>query len=112
MICIECNNEILSGEDREDAPDGAQVHSSCVRPALDSLQQPDPVNPSHYSQGGIEAIDVIEAYGLGFCAGNTVKYVLRHRFKVNPLEDLKKARWYLDRLIQQHEKGDSDEQGG
>jgi len=56
-------------------------------------------HPPHYKSGGLESIDVIEAFGLGFCLGNTVKYILRHSKKGNPLEDLKKARWYLDRAI-------------
>lgn len=67
----------------------------------------DPVNdPAHYRVGGVEVIDVIEAYELDFHVGNTVKYLLRHRFKGHPLEDLKKARWYLDRRILQLEETD------
>ena len=62
---------------------------------------PDPVNhPGHYSAGGIEAIDVIEAWGLGFCLGNTVKYIARAGRKGDALEDLKKAAWYLSREIE------------
>ena len=56
-------------------------------------------HPSHYNQGRIEVIDAIEDWDLNFCEGNVVKYVARHRFKGEPLEDLKKARWYLERLI-------------
>lgn len=57
-------------------------------------------HPPHYkSDSGIESIDVIEAFNLNFCLGNTIKYVLRHQKKGKPLEDLKKARWYLDREI-------------
>jgi hypothetical protein len=57
-------------------------------------------HPSHYKAGGIEAIDVIEAFGLGFHLGNAVKYILRAgRKHPGVLEDLKKARWYLDREI-------------
>ena len=60
----------------------------------------DPVhNPSHYKSGGIEAIDVIEAFELGFHLGNVVKYVLRAGRKGDALEDLEKAAWYLDREI-------------
>lgn len=75
---------------------------TCIRtdcPQKNVPVEPDPVNPSHYQQGGLEAIDVIEAFGLGFCVGNALKYILRYRFKGTPLEDLKKARWYLDREI-------------
>jgi len=65
----------------------------------------DPVNhPAHYKANGLESINVIEAFGLGFCLGNVVKYILRHGKKGNPLEDLKKARWYLDRHIAAMEK--------
>ncbi len=58
-------------------------------------------NPSHYISGGLECIDVIEAFGLGFRLGNCVKYVLRagRKNKQAEIEDLKKARWYLDREI-------------
>ena len=56
-------------------------------------------HPSHYNQGRIEVIDAIEDWDLNFCEGNVVKYVARHRFKGERLEDLKKARWYLERLI-------------
>lgn len=73
----------------------------------------DPVNhPDHYggADNPYEAIKVIEAWGLGFCLGNTAKYISRAGRKTLPgdtfgdafvrnLEDLKKARWYLDREI-------------
>lgn len=60
-------------------------------------------HPDHYGGGEnpYEAIKVIEAWGLGFCLGNTVKYISRAGKKSaeNELVDLKKARWYLDREI-------------
>ena len=60
----------------------------------------DPVKqPAHYTQGGIEVWDFILDQDLGYLAGNVVKYVCRYRFKGAPVEDLKKARAYLDRLI-------------
>jgi len=59
-------------------------------------------HPTHY--GGeanpYEAIKVIEAWGLGFCLGNTVKYISRAGKKGDVLTDLKKAAWYLNREIQ------------
>lgn len=61
-------------------------------------------HPPHYkSDSGIESIDVIEGFGLNFRLGNTIKYILRHDKKGKPLEDLKKARWYLDREIEKLE---------
>ena len=61
-------------------------------------------HPAHYNQGKIEAIDAILDWGLDFIEGNVVKYVVRSRHKSSRLGDLKKARWYLDYLIDKLEK--------
>jgi hypothetical protein len=61
----------------------------------------DPVErPAHYVAGGHELTDYLLAHGLGWCEGNVVKYVTRWR-KKGGLEDLQKARWYLERLIRE-----------
>jgi len=60
-------------------------------------------HPAHYKSGGIEVIDVIEAFNLNYHLGNVVKYLLRAGRKNDALEDLKKARWYLDREIVRRE---------
>jgi hypothetical protein len=60
----------------------------------------DKVNhPSHYTQGGIETIDFIEAKNMTYHEANIIKYVVRWRDK-GGLEDLHKAKWYLQRLIE------------
>jgi hypothetical protein len=58
-------------------------------------------HPDHYGGEGnpYEAIKVVEAWGLDFHLGNVVKYISRAGKKGDALEDLKKARWYLDRKI-------------
>lgn len=56
-------------------------------------------HPPHYKAGGIETIDFIEAKNLGYHLGNVVKYVSRADLKGAKLEDLQKAKWYLDRAI-------------
>jgi len=61
-------------------------------------------HPKHYNNGKIEVIAAIEDWMMGFCDGNVIKYVARHRHKGKPIEDLKKAKWYLERLIQQYEQ--------
>ena len=64
--------------------------------------KPDPINsPSHYTHGGVETIDYIEAKGLDkdFCLANVIKYVSRAGYKISKLEDLKKAQYYLNRRI-------------
>lgn len=71
-------------------------------------------HPSHYTLGGIETIDYIEAKGLStnYCLANVIKYVSRcgHKTGTDPLKDLKKAQWYLNREIAKREsnyhKGD------
>ena len=66
--------------------------------------QDDMVNcPPHYNQGKVECIDAIEAAltpeeFVGYCKGNVMKYTWRSHFK-GQFEDLKKARWYLNRLV-------------
>jgi hypothetical protein len=75
-----------------------------VRDALNN-EAVDVVNsPPHYKTGGIEAIEGIEASMgpeayAGYLKGNIMKYMWRYERKGKPIEDLKKARWYLDRLI-------------
>ena len=61
-------------------------------------------HPKHYNTGKIEVIDAIEEWNMGFCDGNVIKYVARHKHKGKPIEDLRKAKWYLERLIQQYEQ--------
>ena len=69
----------------------------------------DPVNhPPHYTQGGMECIEAIKAATVGLegieavCTGNAIKYIWRWKQK-NGTEDLKKARWYIERLIKEVE---------
>ena len=64
-------------------------------------------HPSHYTRGKIEVIDFIEDQQLPYHLGNVIKYIARAGYKGDKLEDLKKARWYLDRYINevmQHER--------
>jgi hypothetical protein len=92
-----------------------EIESMSVEPFVSVEDAPthgskhDPVNhPSHYASGGIECIEAIKASMsreafLGYLKGNVQKYVFRYEKKVAPWEDLKKARWYLERLIKEIE---------
>lgn len=61
-------------------------------------------HPPHYNSGGIEVIDVIERWGLGFELGNALKYICRAGRKGDdPYEDFKKALWYIRRAIESEE---------
>ena len=65
-------------------------------------------HPSHYTQGGIECIEAIKAATVGLegieavCTGNAIKYIWRWKEK-NGIEDLKKAIWYINKLIEEKE---------
>jgi len=63
-------------------------------------------HPNHYGgeNNPYEAIKVIEAWDLGFNLGNTVKYISRAGKKINTLEDLEKASWYINREINKLKK--------
>jgi hypothetical protein len=76
----------------------------CSIDQLERIDQADPINPSHYKQGGIECIEAIKAATgegfIGYVWGNVLKYLWRWP-KKGGVDDLKKARWYLDRLIKE-----------
>lgn len=65
-------------------------------------------SPPHYNQSGIECIEAIYA-ALGpdgfkaYCQGNALKYLWRHQYKGNPIEDLHKAQWYINKIIEAYE---------
>lgn len=69
----------------------------------------DRINPSYYKRGGLEVIDIIEAFTSDLRGveavdtGNAIKYITRWSQK-NGIQDLKKAKWYIDHLINHLEK--------
>lgn len=83
--------------------------------SMDDIPKNDMVNhPPHYqSKSGLEVIDVIDAFTSDLCGrecnytSHILRYTLRWKQK-NGLEDLKKARWYLNRLIETLEKGEKE----
>ena len=95
-------------------PKKKEVDETLVNMIAKTLEEPevkvveeDVINhPSHYTRGKIEVIDFIEDQQLPYHLGNVIKYIARAGYKGDKLEDLKKARWYLDRYINevmQHE---------
>lgn len=86
------------------------IEDDKVKKAVEALLNPDNVNhPKHYElPGGIECFDVLlatqgRANVQAFCICNAIKYLFRHMRK-NGLEDVKKARWYLDKFIELEEQ--------
>jgi len=105
MNCPRCNNESLSFEDSNN---NALDNPYCFE-CGDSIKEFDKnqaINPDHYKDSEIECIDAIEssmskeAY-KGYLKGSIIKYIWRYE-KKNGVEDLKKARWFLARLIHQN----------
>lgn len=89
---------------------GEEVMQTIAEKITQTFAEPkkeDVINhPSHYTRGKIEVIDFIEDQQLPYHLGNVIKYIARAGYKGDKLEDLKKARWYLDRYINevmQHE---------
>jgi hypothetical protein len=68
--------------------------------------------PPHYLQGKIECIDYILDQDFGYLAGQIIKYVTRYRHKGTPVADLKKAQFYLNRLIEDLERDEQTPAGG
>jgi hypothetical protein len=68
----------------------------------------DAINPPHYQDhpSGIQCIQITEH--MNFCLGNAIKYIWRAGLKNNAIEDLEKARWYLDREIEKMYKARED----
>lgn len=66
-------------------------------------------HPDHYQSDKMEVIDVIEAFELNFHLGNVIKYIARVDKKGNDLEDLEKAKWYLQREINNRHKQQDDQ---
>lgn len=68
-------------------------------------------HPSYYTNGKVEVIDAIEAWGLNFHRGNAVKYIARagKKNKAKEVEDLEKAAWYIHREIERLKNEDCDE---
>lgn len=74
-------------------------------PIPETPPKPDMVNsPSHYTAGGIEVADAIDAWQLDWIRANAVKYLARAQRKGTELLDLRKARWYIDRAIAKLER--------
>jgi len=61
------------------------------------------ISPDYYKRGNIEVADFILDQSMSFLEGNVVKYLVRHKEK-SGINDLRKARWYLDKLIEEQLK--------
>lgn len=86
MACFECKS-----------PDACMAFSRCILPSSSALDKQ--VSGNHYKDKGIQPIVYIHANNLGFCEGNVVKYVTRHKSKAGAA-DIRKAIHYLELLLE------------
>lgn len=96
--------DVVKNNEESRKPDLIDVLMLGAKTMKELEEKNDPTHPSHYAQGGISVWDVIKAYTDGlngvdaFNAGNAIKYILRWHHK-NGVEDLEKAKVYIDELI-------------
>lgn len=104
ISCMACGQKIITCGVVVLNPDGTAHGCNLLTGAKETVS-----HPAHYGGAGnpYEAILVIEAWGLDFCIGNAVKYLSRAGKKdpTKTVEDLQKAVWYINRRIEQLQKG-------
>ena len=116
-VCVDCimrNNCALMRDAKGDRVVNCAYYTPEWRENFNQEKTDDNVNhPSHYTQGGIECLDAIEAamkpdQFRGYLKGNIIKYLWRYEWK-NGLEDLKKAQFYMNRMVKSMEKEKENE---
>lgn len=113
-LCEKCWNQEMKIPTPVKTP-MAQVNAFMNQDAEEKPTESAVEHPTHYCQGSIECIDALNAMVEGWLdpvaavlAWQTVKYIWRHPFKGKPVEDLKKAQFYLERLVKQYERKKKD----
>lgn len=104
--CLPKYSKVLKKKKEVDVTLANMVAKTLEEPEVKAVEEDVINHPSHYTRGKIEVIDFIEDQQLPYHLGNVIKYIARAGYKGDKLEDLKKARWYLDRYINevmQHE---------
>ena len=90
------------GDVREQENDVMETKKGCKKCGKEKTCKPKKEkvsNPAHYNTGRIEVIDAIEDWDLGFNDGNAIKYIARHQYKGDAIQDIEKAIWYLQRHL-------------
>lgn len=113
-LCEKCWNQEMKVPTPSEKP-MAQVNAFMNQDAEEKPTENAVMHPQHYNRGSIECIDALNAMVEGLdnpvaavLAWQTVKYIWRHPFKGKPMEDLRKAQFYLERLAQQYEREKAD----
>jgi len=84
-------------------PHGVEMHEEAYSKCIDMV-----LNPPHYNQNGLETIDYMRAYStkeefIGHCRLTALKYLSRMNAKDEPLENARKANWYIEKMIEEME---------
>ena len=99
VICKVCKQEYIINKSALNREMDGENFYICPTCRLYDDKKEDNINPDHYGNSGIDVIDFCQANNLDFMQGNVIKYVFRYKNK-NGLEDLEKAKEYIDRMIE------------
>ena len=99
VICKVCKQEYIINKSALNREMDGESFYICPTCRLYGTEEKDNINPDHYGNSGIDVIDFCQANNLDFMQGNVIKYVFRYKNK-NGLEDLEKAKEYIDRMIE------------
>ena len=99
VICKVCKQEYIINKSALNREMDGESFYICPTCRLYGTEEKNNINPDHYGNSGIDVIDFCQANNLDFMQGNVIKYVFRYKNK-NGLEDLEKAREYIDRMIE------------
>ena len=99
VICKVCKQEYIINKGALNREMNGENFYICPTCRLYDDKKEDNINPEHYGNSGIDVIDFCQTNNLDFMQGNVIKYVFRYKNK-NGLEDLEKAKEYIDRMIE------------
>ena len=99
VICKVCKQEYIINKSTLNREMDGENFYICPTCRLYGTEEKNNINPDHYGNSGIDVIDFCQANNLDFMQGNVIKYVFRYKNK-NGLEDLEKAKEYIDRMIE------------
>ena len=99
VICKVCKQEYIINKSALSREMEGESFYICPTCRLYGTEQKNNIKPNHYGNSGIDVISFCQANNLDFMQGNVIKYVFRYKNK-NGLEDLEKAKEYIDRMIE------------
>ena len=99
VICKVCKQEYIINKSALNREMDGENFYICPTCRLYETEEKNNINPDHYGNSGIDVISFCQANNLDFMQGNVIKYVFRYKNK-NGLEDLEKAKEYIDRMIE------------